>query len=946
MPYPNPSFGRAAYGAVFGGTPYGVGMHEQDSQYFDALGYKPPDAVAFGLQRAIVPMAAFAGALWAERRFSMMNQSSLLGATLTNGYAAKFFGGGVSGGMAKVGLSTGLGQRLGGGFASGLTHGAGAFFPGFAASRTAAGVVEAGTFVGGAAGFLAGPMLMAQGISTVADKFAFDPYLSVRENQNMLRGAFSGVTFGQGYGDPFSGRGLSRGNAARIGGELAELGMKDQTFDAREVASITDMAAQGGLLDNVMPDQISKRMSSLMRQMKVIMSVTGSTDFKEVVAMMSKMQMAGVDPHNMSSVITQIGNLSSAAGISTGRMMNTVGAQGQYLFQANGLTPYLGQLAAAGSMAGMATAFRSGLISPELMARMGGVEGATQSSLTGQVNASQNMYNMMRNFNRYNLNSGTTDVVDTISRFGHNLSRDPTGNMGLFDAGRGRNLSEQFKKEGVMGLHNQLIPIARSLNLLDSDGTLSAERAHAIMTRHLGMGNDEATAYLSEYAAMKDPKTRNLMIAGINSQSRVQMREYLERTGQTKIASIFQTPVGMYRDARTAITGGVSSMLGWSGDFTDNLQNWLTELQYGKMSNIMGTRSSDLVSGVRMFNESKLRDAESPGGPGRNIGSAEVNALVKINKLIEQGNSLALKAAGGDAKLSQNAISELARLGLIDSRYEKGEGFSSLMTAIGTAPRSSVDRSKEVMGKYFSDMNYLGEMMNRNDALDPIKQQTFAASAAALKEAQGAGVILDETTDPELRKHLEVFRSMYAGEANNEAGLKTALGYFGNVLRDKSRLPLNSKYFRPEDLDKHLSNASKLKGGSREYMEQFMRDNADFTLQAPGAEYTNKNTDTAEILQQRRRDEATNEQISKIMQGAKDGKIRVTEAYQLAAGIKFDSAVDKFGRYVDELTKKGVNVGPESRTGYGPNGVPVTMENPRAPLIPGLRINPPGGSTN
>jgi hypothetical protein len=74
-------------------------------------------------------------------------------------------------------------------------------------------------------------------------------------------------------------------------------------------------------------------------------------------------------------------------------------------------------------MAGQAAAFRSGLISPEMMARLGGVEGATQLSVTGQVNASQTTYNMMRLYNKYTSGQGGGGVMENVSNFGRSFCR-------------------------------------------------------------------------------------------------------------------------------------------------------------------------------------------------------------------------------------------------------------------------------------------------------------------------------------------------------------------------------------------------------------------------------------------------------------------------------------------------------------------------------------------
>lgn len=931
MPYPNPSLGRSMYGAAFGQTPYGVGSFNQDSRYWDAMDSKPNDAVAYGAQRFATPFVMWGGAIAIERAWRMRNISPLAGSLM--------------GGAATVSGFTGMGQRAGAGLARGLIGGAEMFFPGVSAGRAAATMTGAAKFVGGAAGFAMGTAGVAQLGIAAADKFAFEPYVGARENQNVIRGAFSGISF-PGQGDPYSGRGISRGDAARIGGQLGAFGMKDPTFNSREVASITSMAAQGGLLDNVNPDQITSRMTSLIRQLKTVMSVTGTTDFKEAVSMMAKLQMAGTSPGNIGSTMTQIGALSSAAGISANRMMNTVGAQGQYLFQANGLTPYLGQLAAANSMAGFATAFRTGLVGPELMARMGGVEGATQTSVTGQLNASQTMYNMMRNYNRYNTGIGGVGVNQNVSNFGVSVARDPVGTMGLFALSKGKNLSRQFDEEGIMGTHNQVVDLARPLGLM-RNGKLRAQDAAAVMQGMMGMNPEEIQAYMAQYAAYKNPSTRNQLEAGIRSQQIVQQRDYMERMGQTFLSDKVAPIVTAYRDVRGGITRGIGRALGVSGDLTDAFSAGWNKLQYGDLSQTQGVTTGSLkkMGDSRLVDEDYLDSvaaaprSKTGGHPYAMIGRDKeqedwnktvgdikhsntrdhVAAAKTLNRLWMAGDQDAIVALGNGPGAADARL-RLVDKGKLDKSYGDIAKFKGLSEFLSSSKRKSDSGFENIKGKYFQGLEAIGKLMTEGSGA--IEQQEMASVISRLDKASQEGTYVTSSEDPSIKADIAYLRSKSKEGFRDESEFRAVKNKYLSVMNE-GNISGQELFGGPKGA---MEAAAKAGSFQASVLGKKMSESEDFILQTPSSKYKGVGT-PEEQREMIRQNEALNGQLQNIHSAAKNGLIDITTEYQMTAGLVMDRAANIMLQASQNMMKasgKEVTVGNETAPTSAPGTEAVT----------------------
>ena len=349
-PNPYAAYNRPSFmGAIsqianpFAFNPYWGNPVDNNRPAINALATKPFDATAEIGQRFIAPVVA-------------MGVSQ---AVLGNASASLFSG------MGR-GLAAGLGASPG----------------------VAGGIGSAMGFVGR----YSVPFGIGLAVTHAVDKAVFQPYVRSRQMSEGVNDNFAGITFGS-EGNTITGRGLSNTQSTRIGSSIDYMGMKDLTFGANQFNAMASMGMRSGLFDDIgSSGQISKRVKDIASQIKVILSISKDPNIQSAIEELSKLRLGGasVSGGYGSAAIgaySSIGMAASAAGASIQRIMNTVGNQGQYLFQMNGLTPYLGQMAAANAYSGFASAQRAGILSTAQLGRMGGLEGATQSALAAQLGA-------------------------------------------------------------------------------------------------------------------------------------------------------------------------------------------------------------------------------------------------------------------------------------------------------------------------------------------------------------------------------------------------------------------------------------------------------------------------------------------------------------------------------------------------------------------------------
>lgn len=861
------SFNQVVNPFASGGDNYGGNFMQQNSPYFDSIANRPVQgAMSFAQNLAIPGMAAHA--------------------------AYKYWGG------ASTQIGRSIGERLVGGAFSGFGVSPGAAGTAMSMGQKAASIgIRAGGWMGGLTGGVMLPMAGVQAASWIADKAIFDPYISQRHMSNELRDNFQGVTFGDQYGNSVTGGGLSRGAAANIAKGISVAGAQDRTFTQNEARLLTDYASRSGMMDNAMPDQMVKRFEGIMKQVKTVMAIANTSDFKETIEIMSKMQMSGVSSPMMNGFMGALGSSASIAGQSVQKLMNTVGAQGQYLFGAQGLTPYVGMSASFNAAGSMFAAQRSGLLSPAMLARMGGAEGATQSSVAGMVGAYRTPYAGMGAFNQYMGGGATGDVVGNVSRFGASMvSGNMLQNYGRFQLSEGALTSRHIKDHDLGGVTQQVYELAKLIpGGLNSSGKVDAGVAHMIMTNQMGLSGDQSQALLARMHAMNDPATVKNMMAGNSRGAADSILKYQQQEGLNKgfMTPILQGAFGVGRAVQTAGARAVGTVNEIAADVGDKLENtWVGHLfgyngnerattvdQIGKTSN----RAFDLSS-------NSMQAYKAGGGNDRYERSYTVAQLEKINKLAAAGNKdaqafiegkgnrkdLAYKLATGDA----NGI---------DSDFGKS-GFR-LDALIGLAGKAgvtdvTVDGTKNLQ-------NTVGESLNKILSGKDVKTQMEYLKLMDTLDKRFAG------DGPDSKSMTDAEKAQLArltGKDVKDINVPDAVAMAEKAMKSASETGawalVNNKGTSLDEIYKEAQNSGGVLLGGK----------IPVGLDAKAARA------------QREAQQGYLQQRNKIQQMAKDGKIDTNAAMGAinaldtgAAVTKFDDAVNRFSDAVNTIKKDDKN---------------------------------------
>jgi hypothetical protein len=489
--------------------------------------------------------------------------------------------------------------------------------------------------IGSLAGRFLLPVAVGQGIMTAGQKGIFNPYINTRREARDLRDNFQGVTFGDAQGNAVTGQGLGYRESTQIAKEITRQGINDFTFSTGEYANIADWTARSGMLDDTKAKQISQRVKDVAEQVKLVMAIAGDPSIKNAIEEIAKLHGAGASvtgPNSQASrAFMSLGLSAAVSGRSVQNIMNTVGAQGQYLYQANGMTPYLGQMAAANIIGSFDTARRNGVLNTSQIARMGGVEGATQASLTAQINGSQTLLNKMAMYNQYiNGRGGSTgsgpgmSVTNVTSQFGSDFSRNPMkafGGMHLYSrvmAGK------QLDERGSLALEDQITSILDSMATQKGpDGKYSAEDMAGVMSGVMGMSDDEIQAYIAQRTAESDTGTYRQGIKARNAQTQKQLRQYVSQNYLYggKIGGAVHSILKGGRNL-TSLSGEAA---GWMADgsavFGEGVQRGADWIQFG----------ASFGNNYTPADMDKVIDTISPTGPVVNKNTPQTTNINLIN---------------------------------------------------------------------------------------------------------------------------------------------------------------------------------------------------------------------------------------------------------------------------------------------------------------------------
>lgn len=692
--YGHPGFFRGAYNLSPFSPEVGWGnpiMHQQAA--LNDVTNRPTDAAMWGFQRVAMPIAAYGMG---------SKLAPLLGLTWKNGAR---FGSGLGGGFASAF-----------GFGSNGLRATGSAFKTAYGARGLAGIADVAGGIGfrGAIGLgsraaagaafgvglgLTAPIALAQGAIELGERGVTNPYINTRKSAENLRSNFAGITFNDSEGNAVTGRGLSFGESTSMAKQITNAGIDDMHFDTDEYRMGADMIGRTGLLDNVNKGQIVQRIKDDMKQVKMIMSIANMPEMKDAIETLAKLQMAGAGTSGglNSTAMTAAGNLgryASMAGTTVERLMNTVGAQGQYLYQANGMTPYLGQLAAGAAYSSFSAAQRMGVLSPEQMARMGGLEGATQASLTAQINGSQTLYNKMAMFNSYlGGQKGTSagfgqsqDAIDVIQKFGTSMATDPLKTYGALTYYSRQMAGKQLEERGSLAIEDQVYSRIRSVApwALKDNGKIDAETAVPFL-KQMGLSDDEVQGFLAERMGETDQGTVQLRQRSLSANTAERMRQYITDnstyggtigTGYYKLKKAGRSVI---KSTKSLTVDPILSLTGAAGDLGQGLVDslWYGSTISNPSDNIDAILNKNKVKGGEsVFKINDSFDPFAAASDDRTDARKARQAAMDINELISKNRPGADLASnymktlkGGDDAARTKALYDLLQSGYLKDGF-------------------------------------------------------------------------------------------------------------------------------------------------------------------------------------------------------------------------------------------------------------------------------------
>ena len=395
---------------IMGSTAVGLAvMASVDSFRFQGLGGSQADVrgVAHGF-RSMMPTWLGGAATSTEAAYLARSQTLMEAGGRYAGHAAGWLAGKGVSGTLQAGSMLLRGRGI-----SNLPNIAGA-------------VARAGAIAGATAGSLLAPFALMEAAVATTDRLVFSPYVSGRQNADMIQDSLRGTYTG--YGSNASPLSMTNLEASKRGFEMSRSMVEGNTFGMRAGADIYSNAYAMGLFKGTGFGQheMKKRMKDVTESVSLIMSVFNDPSTQEAITRLSQLAHGGgLKSYTDISQLSQKYRVASAVtGIGSRELMSGVGQQGQMMYAQSGLMPYLGQYAALNAMSGLTAGYRAGLISTPSLAMMGGVEGATQMSMQAQLGLASTPYFGMTAYNKAMGYNGSS-ITGNMATFGQSMANNP-----------------------------------------------------------------------------------------------------------------------------------------------------------------------------------------------------------------------------------------------------------------------------------------------------------------------------------------------------------------------------------------------------------------------------------------------------------------------------------------------------------------------------------------
>lgn len=647
-----PSYGSSLWGAAgaipLPGTGMGVEspLHQNamatDQYHAHNLVATPVDRTMDVAQKYALPIAAY----YAANRVSSMGSFAMGGGagrafTSVTGLAAPKMGlGAATGNWIGRGVGSGVG-RLAGGAVGALTG----FGGGAAGAAMGAGVAGA---VGAAAGLVAWPILLGMGISKTIDAAVFQPYVNTRRVAEATMSNFHNRYVGGEGGNAAGGLGMSSKAAYSIASGVQHAGWKDFGLSQKDYTAMADYGMQAGMYDDMQLNSkdVVKRTKKMASDVKKIMTVFGERDMQEAVGILKKFMDMGATPgsYETSSAMSSLKMGSAITGKSASELLNTVGAQGQYLYQSMGMSGVAGVINSTNAYSGMVQANKMGIVSTRMLSLLGGAEGAAQNVIQAKVGLQGSDYNKMMLYNQF-MGGGTGNSIEgNINKFAQTIGGDPIKAMGQMIL----HGADMQNAQAIGGQGSEYLQIIQQAQLISGGRKVDANTIAAV-AKGMGLSDTQVKSALIDMKRMQGGGDWGLQKA-VNKDLSIQKMDS-EGWGWT---SRFTAPLrkGAY-DAMDGMQVPIDVITGAMAGVSDSINRGWTNFKYGKIdpskSNSLNNDYQVLLGqkktgAVDVLDIDGLKDESSAVAKMINeaaMGGGNVEARELASKIVATGGSKA-----------------------------------------------------------------------------------------------------------------------------------------------------------------------------------------------------------------------------------------------------------------------------------------------------------------
>lgn len=496
--------------------------------------------------------------------------------------------------------------RFAGHALSGLSRLAG--FGGIAGAGAAGGAIgsSVGAFAGAVAGWGALPLVAGMGISEGINQTLIQPYVAIRRGEDAIKENLRNMS---GMGSSYSPLSVNSGLATSMGAGLSREFSQDLGFKPGAGAEMFQYGMQAGLYRNIGKfdaQSVRKKTKEIAEQVKTIMDVFNEPSMQDAIAMIGQMSLTGgATGKNLAGTAMKYKYAQAMTGTSSQQLANTIGQQGQMMYGQSGILPYLGQVAALNTYTGLANAKRSGLISTEALAMVGGLEGATQGSMEVKAGLAQTTYNRMTAMNMY-YGVGGGGINNTLAAYGNKMSSDPLSAVGNMVLKGDAAVSEQLRRNPLSMLGQVRAQMDVIPGMKTKDGKYDMVKAAGLLSSQ-GFSNQQVKSIMMEITSYQDKSYVSGVKASVEGSNVDSFSSQLERSGlnyagplhyehalksagasmQTVGTGIWESVRQSTNDLTTAISEGIapSTMRKYRRDM-----NWSEKMQMTGMK-LAGERS-------------------------------------------------------------------------------------------------------------------------------------------------------------------------------------------------------------------------------------------------------------------------------------------------------------------------------------------------------------------